>query len=282
MKLIGAQLKEYRISKKLVLQDISNDLNISLNILKAIESDEYDKTPGGVFTLGYIRSYAKYLNLDEDAVINEYKIQFNDINKKEDIKIQKPIESINNLNFIFNYRIISSISIVTLSITFYYMFINSNDNNLEYAMIPDITENMQIEIEEYEFKNALSQIKNANKNIQLEIIDNPDLKNSKINNSVNKLNASVPSKKIQNEINNLILVKSLESTWIQLRNIDNEIVYSRLLKPQEEYSYNINDNYNITTGNAGNLLISIGGIVKGKLGKKGEVIESLIITSDLF
>ena len=148
--------------------------------------------------------------------------------------------------------------------------------------IPDITENMQIEIEEYEFKNALSQIKNANKNIQLEIIENPDLKNSKINNSVNKLNASVPSKKIQNEINNLILVKSLESTWIQLRNIDNEIVYSRLLQAQEEYSYSINDNYNITTGNAGNLLISIGGIVKGKLGKKGEVIESLIITSDLF
>ena len=78
------------------------------------------------------------------------------------------------------------------------------------------------------------------------------------------------------------MIKSLEPTWIQLRNIKDEIIYSSLLKAEDEYSYSINNNYNITTGNAGNLIISIGGVVKGKLGKKGEVIESLIITSDLF
>ena len=38
----------------------------------------------------------------------------------------------------------------------------------------------------------------------------------------------------------------------------------------------------ITAGNAGNLLISFGGNILGKLGKKGEVVESLEITTDLF
>ena len=42
------------------------------------------------------------------------------------------------------------------------------------------------------------------------------------------------------------------------------------------------DNYKITAGNAGNLMILINGEVKGKLGKKGEVIEMLIISSDFF
>ena len=50
----------------------------------------------------------------------------------------------------------------------------------------------------------------------------------------------------------------------------------------DEYSYSINDDYNITTGNAGNLIILINSEVKGKLGKKGEVIENLIISSDFF
>ena len=144
MKLIGEYLKEYRISKKLALQDVANDLNISLNILKAIENDDYEKTPGGVFTLGYIRSYAKYLDLDEEAVIKEYKIQSKSLIEKVNIKIQKPIENIDNLNFIFNYKIVSTISIISLSVTFYYMFINNKNNNLQYAMIPDITENMQM------------------------------------------------------------------------------------------------------------------------------------------
>ena len=39
---------------------------------------------------------------------------------------------------------------------------------------------------------------------------------------------------------------------------------------------------NNTAGNAGNLLISFGGNILGKLGKKGEVVESLEITTDLF
>ena len=50
----------------------------------------------------------------------------------------------------------------------------------------------------------------------------------------------------------------------------------------DEYTYSIYDNYKITAGNAGNLIISIDGKVKGKLGKKGEIIETLIITSDFF
>ena len=50
----------------------------------------------------------------------------------------------------------------------------------------------------------------------------------------------------------------------------------------DEYTYSTNDNYKITTGNAGNLIISIDGEIKGKLGKKGEIIETLIITSNFF
>ena len=50
----------------------------------------------------------------------------------------------------------------------------------------------------------------------------------------------------------------------------------------DEYTYTTLDNFKITTGNAGNLMILINGKVKGKLGKKGEVKEMLIINSDFF
>ena len=40
------------------------------------------------------------------------------------------------------------------------------------------------------------------------------------------------------------------------------------------------DNLNLTTGNAGNILVLINGNAKGKVGKKGEVIDSLVISSD--
>ena len=47
-----------------------------------------------------------------------------------------------------------------------------------------------------------------------------------------------------------------------------------------EYSYSTTDNFTLTTGNAGNILVLINGNARGKIGKKGEVIDSLVISSD--
>ena len=102
-------------------------------------------------------------------------------------------------------------------------------------------------------------------------------------NLIIEINPSEAIASIDNEITEkFITIKSLEPTWIQLRNSEDEIIYSSLMKLNEEYTYSILDNYMITAGNAGNLIILINGKVQGKLGKKGEVIEKLIISSDLF
>ena len=50
----------------------------------------------------------------------------------------------------------------------------------------------------------------------------------------------------------------------------------------EEYTYSLKDKLVITTGNAGDIVVSIGGEVMGKLGKKGEVLDSISISPDYF
>ena len=52
------------------------------------------------------------------------------------------------------------------------------------------------------------------------------------------------------------------------------------MEKNDEYSYNVSDDYLLTTGNAGNIMILINGLAKGKAGKQGEVLESLKISSD--
>ena len=48
----------------------------------------------------------------------------------------------------------------------------------------------------------------------------------------------------------------------------------------DEYSYNILNNYSITSGNAGHILVMINDKVKGKIGKKGQVVDSLVINKN--
>ena len=78
----------------------------------------------------------------------------------------------------------------------------------------------------------------------------------------------------------IITLKFLDDTWIQLRDVNDEIVLSQLMNKNDEYSYDIDLNYSITSGNAGHIMVIIDQKVKGKLGKKGQVVDSLVLDRD--
>ena len=87
----------------------------------------------------------------------------------------------------------------------------------------------------------------------------------------------MPSSEALIQEKNKITLKFIDSTWIQLRDINDDIILSKLMNKNDEYSYYLSENLYLTVGNAGNLIISINDIIKGKAGKSGEVIDSLII-----
>ena len=46
---------------------------ISVRLLDAIESERFELLPGGVFSISFVRQYARYVELDEDEVADEFK-----------------------------------------------------------------------------------------------------------------------------------------------------------------------------------------------------------------
>ncbi|MGA1868642.1 MAG: helix-turn-helix domain-containing protein [bacterium] len=57
-------LKRIRERKGIILQDISDATKINITTLSALEKGEYNKLPVRVYTLGYLKSYAEYINMD--------------------------------------------------------------------------------------------------------------------------------------------------------------------------------------------------------------------------
>lgn len=68
----GEHLKRERELRGVSLEEISAATRISTRFLEAIENDQWDQLPGGVFNRGFIRSIARYLGLDEDNLVAEY------------------------------------------------------------------------------------------------------------------------------------------------------------------------------------------------------------------
>ena len=72
MATFGENLRREREMRGVSLEEISAATKISSRFLGALEDEQFSKLPGGIFTRGFIRAYAKYLGLDEDHVLAEY------------------------------------------------------------------------------------------------------------------------------------------------------------------------------------------------------------------
>ena len=67
---IGEYLRRTRLSRRLDIAEISQELHIRREYLEALEHDDWDKLPGEVYGIGFLRSYARYLDVDADALAN--------------------------------------------------------------------------------------------------------------------------------------------------------------------------------------------------------------------
>ena len=68
----GERLKRERELREVTLQEITSATRIGPRFLEALENEEWEKLPGGVFNRGFVRSIARYLGLDEEALLGEY------------------------------------------------------------------------------------------------------------------------------------------------------------------------------------------------------------------
>ncbi len=57
------------------LEEISAATRIAPRFLVALENEQWDQLPGGVFNRGFIRAVARFLGLDEDTLVSEYALE---------------------------------------------------------------------------------------------------------------------------------------------------------------------------------------------------------------
>ena len=137
MDFVGEYIRKKRISKKISLDTVCNELKISKYIIHKIENDEFDQKINKIFYLGHLRSYANFLNLNTNEIIEQFKLQ----NSFEPVQILDQVPKPINQNTFFKLnKFLSITSILVIFITFYILFIDVEKPNHDYAIIPDIPE----------------------------------------------------------------------------------------------------------------------------------------------
>ena len=68
----GERLKRERELREVSPNEVVVATRISLRFLEALENEDWDKLPGGIFNRGFVRAIARYLGLDEERLLAEY------------------------------------------------------------------------------------------------------------------------------------------------------------------------------------------------------------------
>ena len=71
-KTIGEVLRLARINQGLSLEELHRKTDIQLDLLEAMESDDFDKLPSAFYARSFLRKYAWAVELDENIVLDAY------------------------------------------------------------------------------------------------------------------------------------------------------------------------------------------------------------------
>ena len=70
---VGALLRQRRMERGLGLRDVADHIRIRSNHLEAIESGRFEDLPGRTYAIGFVRSYAEWLDLDGEEIIRRFR-----------------------------------------------------------------------------------------------------------------------------------------------------------------------------------------------------------------
>jgi cytoskeleton protein RodZ len=87
---IGATLREARMRARIDVSEIEAETKIRAKYLRALENEEWDLLPGPTFVRSFLRTYAQALGLDAKALVDEYRLSYEQPSEIEHQPVMSP------------------------------------------------------------------------------------------------------------------------------------------------------------------------------------------------
>ncbi len=128
---VGAFLREARENTGRSLADVAATLRIRARFLQAIEDGRYSDLPGPTYAVGFIRTYADYLQLDTEALVDQFKSEASSVEVQPDLEFPTPP----TVGWFPTGTVVSSCAILAAAVFAGWFYIQNEDSQ-DVAAIP--------------------------------------------------------------------------------------------------------------------------------------------------
>ena len=274
---VGKLCLDARLNKGLTQEQAGSLLKVRVKIIKDFENGEHIDLPGLAYKIGFVRSYARLLDLDGDLLVKEFKESLELTSYTEEYKFLTP--ELNKNNFL-PIGVVVSVFIAILSYTGWYYSDRSNkieqvsDQKKEeiFSKTVEIDNNSYVIIEENFSDNLPSSKRNDEKKVN-ELNSKITLNDSKVESMISK-NTELSATANERDPSTEMVLKATGNSWVEIEDMEGNILMTRLMRPGETYVVPKINGLTFNTGNAGALSLSQGDVVVPKLGEVGEIITA--------
>lgn len=88
---VGGLLRAERERRNLTLDDVAANVRIRRTQLDAIENGRFNELPGAPYAVGFVRTYAEFLDLDRDEVIRRFKAETAGLDNPKELHFPRPL-----------------------------------------------------------------------------------------------------------------------------------------------------------------------------------------------
>ncbi len=267
---IGAMLKEMRQQKGLKISDVARKLCIRKCYLESIEESNYNDIPAFPYGNGFIRSYANFLGLNGDNIVELYKEETTSF-KQKDMNVFEPQPEATMPNI--QHLVISLLAIALIYAG--WMFYNQqheqneesnivfteDDNTISYENVVVIEDVKISQTAETDKSGVLIDTQNEEQIIVSNDEYKEEMKTSSANEEVINDISDESAKPVKVEIPNVgVYIEVLKTTWVEVK--DNETLYlSKVLQPGELYRVPSGEGKILSVGKYDGVNVYINGVL---------------------
>jgi len=274
MATFGESLRRERELRGITLPELSNATKISLRYLRALENDQFERLPGGIFNRGFVRAVSRYLRIDDGHWVGEYVRAAHE--EPGIVAHYAPPAAKTSPNRVGVWSL--AVLVAGFSISAYVVHEIRAQRAAEAAQSAEVqagqddarTAQLQRGVNENESDSQLEKAQPAAPTVTP--VSDP---------------APAPSQSLgtsaaaQLETGGLRLqVDVMEEAWLSIR-VDGEPAYSGTLRPGESRTFSGTSQIDLSTGNASAVVLTLNGETLAPLGNPGEVKRITLTAQDL-
>ncbi|MBR2922998.1 MAG: helix-turn-helix domain-containing protein [Alphaproteobacteria bacterium] len=267
---IGAMLKEMRQQKGLKISDVARKLCIRKCYLESIEESNYNDIPAFPYGNGFIRSYANFLGLNGDNIVELYKEETTSF-KQKDMNVFEPQPEATMPNIQHLVISLLAIALIYAGWVFYNqqheqneesnIVFTEDDNAISYENVVVIEDVKISQTAETNKSGVLIDTQNEEQIIVSNDEYKEEMKTSSANEEVINDISDESAKPVKVEIPNVgVYIEVLKTTWVEVK--DNETLYlSKVLQPGELYRVPSGEGKILSVGKYDGVNVYINGVL---------------------